>query len=54
MIGNVRAEDAFEMGFAEDDRVVHPFSTDRTDLSFDVEVLPERPRGGQHFALSGD
>jgi hypothetical protein len=49
VIIEVAGQDAPEVGLVEHDHMIQTLASDRTDQSFDIGILPGRPRRGQHF-----
>ena len=50
VVGEIRAQEAAEMGLAQNDDVIEALAADGADDAFDERVLPGRPRGDEHLA----
>jgi hypothetical protein len=50
VVGEIRAQDAAEMGLAQNDDVIEALAADGADHPFRERVLPRRSRGREHLA----
>jgi hypothetical protein len=50
VMGEIRAQDAAEMGLAQNDDVIEALAADGADDPFDERVLPGCPRGNDHLS----
>ena len=49
VVGEVGAQEPFEMAVVIDDHVIEALAADRADQSFYVWILPRRARSDEHF-----